>query len=94
MRTQKQEVSNVKAEDENRILQQQHTLIGEQVMNLLGRPGGLLRVQVHKLWKDNYRVNVLTGPDVVSAIIAHSYFLVTDGDGLITAATPRITKKY
>jgi hypothetical protein len=27
-------------------------------------------------------------------VIAHSFFLVTDDNGTIVAATPRITRKY
>ena len=70
------------------------TLILQQVMHQLGQPDGRVRVQVRKLWEDRYRVNVITTPETGSASIAHSYFLVTDGDGTIIAATPRITKQY
>jgi hypothetical protein len=82
------------AEGEKQVRQQLQAIIGEQVMHILGQPGTLHRVQVRKLWDDRYRVNVFTGPDAVSAMIAHSYFLVTDVEGNIIGATPRITKHY
>jgi len=71
-----------------------NTLIGEQVMHTLGEPGNLLRVQVRRLWKDHYRVNVFIGPDAASAKVGESYFLQTDGDGNIVESTPKITKHY
>jgi hypothetical protein len=69
-------------------------LIGGKVLGLLGEPGGLHRVQVRPLWEGHYRVNVLVGPDAASTKVAHSYFLVADGDGNILGSTPRITKQY
>ncbi len=68
--------------------------IGGQVMRALGRPADPFRVQVRRLWEDRYRVNVLVGGDATSTTVAHSYFLVADGDGAITAATPAITRRY
>jgi hypothetical protein len=92
MRTQKQNTGE--AEDEKRLQKELHAIIGEQVLHILGAPCGSCRVKVHKLWKDNYRVNILTGPNVVSAVIAHSYFLVTDGEGNIVTSNPTITNQY
>lgn len=92
MQMKQQEESH--AESEKPLRQQLPAMIGEQVMHILGQPGGLHRVQVRKLWDDCYRVNVYTGPDAASAIVAHSYFVVTDDKGNIIAATPRITKQY
>jgi hypothetical protein len=92
MQTKQQEENH--AEGEKQLRQQLQAIIGEQVMQILGQPGGLHRVQVRKLWDDCYRVNVYTGRDAASAIVAHSYFLVTDGQGNIVGATPRITKHY
>jgi hypothetical protein len=51
-------------------------------------------VQVRSLWGDHYRVNVFVGPDPAMAKVAHSYFLVADGDGNILASTPTITRQY
>jgi hypothetical protein len=68
--------------------------LGRQVMRTLGEPGDLLRVQVQRLWEEHYRVNVLVGADAASARIAHSYFLVADGDGHISACTPELTRQY
>src|SRR2546423_199055 len=69
-------------------------VIGDRVMTALGQPGNYHRVQVRRLWEDHYRVNVFVGGDVTSTTIAHSYFLVADGDGNVTAATPAITRRY
>jgi len=68
--------------------------IGKQVTNALGQPNDLQQVQVRPLWGDRYRVNVLVGGDAVSTRVAHSYFLVADGNGNILASTPQITKQY
>jgi hypothetical protein len=64
------------------------------VIRTLGTPGDLHDVQVRRLWDDNYRVNVLVGEDVASLRVAHSFFLVTDGEGQIRACTPELTRRY
>ena len=69
-------------------------LIGKRVIDTLGKPGGLHKVQVRRLWDDHYRVNVLIGEDAASAKIANSYFLEADSDGNIVGSTPKITKQY
>jgi hypothetical protein len=69
-------------------------LIGKRVIDTLGKPGGLHKVQVRRLWDDHYRVNVLIGEDAASAKIANSYFLEADSDGNIVRSTPKITKQY
>lgn len=74
--------------------QQLHANIGEQVIDGLGQPDGFHRVQVRKLWDNRYRANIYIGENTTSAIVAYSYFLVTDEAGNIVAATPKITKKY
>jgi len=68
--------------------------IRKQVLLTLGQPGRLYDLQVRALWQDHYRVNVRVGADVCSTTIAHSYFVVTDGDGTVVAATPTITRQY
>lgn len=70
------------------------TLIGEQVMHTLGEPGDLVQVQVRRLWEHHFRVNILVGPDFISAKIANSYFVTADGNGNIVESTPRIKKQY
>jgi predicted NBD/HSP70 family sugar kinase len=71
-----------------------NAMIGTQVLGALGQPGDLHGVQVRQLWEDHYRVNILVGDDAASLRIAHSYFLVADGDGNILASTPGITRQY
>ncbi len=69
-------------------------LIREQVLYTLGSPTGLLKVQVRPVGGNNYRVNVLVGPNAASAKVANSYFVQADADGKITGSTPRITKQH
>src|SRR5205809_385538 len=71
-----------------------NTLIGEQVIHVLGEPSDLLQLQVRRLWENSYRVNVFVGRDAVSAKIANSYFIKTDSDGNIIESTPAINKRY
>ena len=68
------------------------TLIEEQVIHRLGKPDGLRKVQVRRLWEDHYRVNVLIGENAGSAKIANSYFVETDSDGNIVDSNPKMTK--
>lgn len=74
--------------------QRLQAVILRQVIQQLGQPAGRSHVQVRKLWDDRYRVNVFTGPEAGLDLIAHSFFLVTDDNGTIIAATPPITKQY
>jgi hypothetical protein len=48
------------------------------------------RIQVHLLWDNHYRVNVLVGDAAIQLSIAKSYFLVVDAAGNIVASTPAI----
>ncbi len=82
------------ADGEKRVDLQLSATIGEQVLHTLGKPVGFHRIQVRRLWGDRFRVNVFIGADAASVIIAHSFFLVADEAGKITAATPKITKRY
>ncbi len=82
-----------RVDGEKSLSQRIHTVIGDQVINVLGQPAGFHRVQVRKLWDNRYRVNVFSGPDITSAIVAHSYFLVTDAEGTILTASPVIRKQ-
>ena len=74
--------------------QQLNAKIGDHVMRTLGQPSDLHRLQIRRLWKDHYRVNVLVGVDVVSTKVANSYFVVADGDGNIVRSNPKITREY
>jgi hypothetical protein len=68
--------------------------IGGQVLRALGQPGSLHGVQVRPLWEGHYRVNVLVGADASSVRVAHSYFLLADGEGNVLGSTPSITRLY
>jgi hypothetical protein len=71
-----------------------NVLIGHRVIQALGEPGDLLRVQVRQLWDGRYRVNVFVGADAGSARVANSFFLEADGDGNIITSTPAIRRQY
>jgi hypothetical protein len=73
---------------------QLNAAIENSVLEELGRPPNLHRVQVQQLWQDHYRVNVFVGPDAASATVADSYFLVTDDSGKIVRSMPAIGKRY
>jgi hypothetical protein len=90
----KQPTEEPHGEHEKAERQQVNVKIGQHVMQTLGQPGDLQGVQVRRLWKDHFRVNIFVGLDAASAKVAHSYFLVSDNDGNILAATPTITRKY
>jgi hypothetical protein len=78
----------------SRDCRQLNAAIGNSVMDVLGRPPNLQRVQVQELWQDHYRVNVFVGADLVSATVTDSYFLVTDDSGKIVRSMPAIGKRY
>ena len=82
------------AEPEKSAAPQVNAVIGRQVMQRLGQPDNLQRVQVCRLWEDHYRVNVLVGADAASVKVAHSYFLVADGVGTILTCVPTIARQY
>ena len=71
-----------------------NAVIGKHVMHCLGRPHDLFGIQIRPLWEAFYRVNILVGPDAVSAKVAQSFFLQADGDGNILVTTPKITRLY
>jgi len=89
-----QQQDNQHRDQEKQTRKQRRTEIGKQVIHTLGQPGHLHEVQVRFLWEDRYRVNILVGLDAASAKVAHSYFLLADGDGNILASTPKITRQY
>jgi hypothetical protein len=63
-------------------------------MNALGRPADLYHVAVLRLWDNHYRVNVFTGVDAVSALIADSFFVSADDRGNVVDSRPKVTRKY
>src|ERR1700758_4064446 len=74
--------------------QQRKAVIVRHVMDILGQPQDLHRVQVRHLWEDHYRVNVLLGADPASVKVRHSYFLVADQVGNVLTSTPQIVRHY
>jgi hypothetical protein len=73
---------------------QRSSVIVGQLLQALGRPAILHRVEVRHLWEDHYRANVYVGADAVSMRVAHSFFVVVDKDGNILASVPHITRQY
>jgi hypothetical protein len=69
-------------------------VIGRHILGILGRPTDPFRVLVRQLWTNHYRANVFIGLDMSSAKVAHSYFVVVDGEGGIVTADPPIIKRY
>jgi hypothetical protein len=69
-------------------------MIARQVIRALGSPKNLLKVKVHPVGSDRYRVNILTGADFATGRIANSYFLTADVHGKILSSTPQIVKQY
>ena len=69
-------------------------LIGKQVIRELGTPKDLLKVKVHHVGADRYRVNIVTGSDFTTGRIANSFFLTADAKGKIVSSTPEIAKLY
>ena len=72
----------------------QKALIRSQVVRALGTPGDLLKVQVHPVGQDSFRVNVFVGKSASSARIADSFFLTADEDGNIVTSSPTIVRLY
>jgi hypothetical protein len=69
-------------------------LIGEQVVQLLGMPDDLLKVQVRGVGSDHYRVNVFVGKEFTSGRVAHSFFVTADGEGTILTSSPAVARVY
>jgi hypothetical protein len=69
-----------------------NALVAEQVIHTLGEPDSPHKVQVRRLWKNHYRVNIFIGGDPLYARIANSYFVEADNNGNIVASRPAIMK--
>lgn len=74
--------------------EQRSSVIICQLLQALGRPSNLHRVEVRHLWDDHYRANVFVGASAASTRVAHSYFVAADEAGNIIASMPDITRKY
>jgi len=68
--------------------------ICRHVLGVLGRPVDFLRITVRQITSEGHRVNVVVGPDMATARIAHSYFITSDELGKVLNSTPIITKQY
>jgi hypothetical protein len=77
-----------------RVHEQRSSIIVGQLLQALGRPATLYRVEIRHLWDDHYRANVFIGADAASTRVAHSFFILADEDGNIIASVPDITRKY
>jgi hypothetical protein len=75
-------------------IRQRDSLIAQHVIRALGTPDGMQMLQIRPLWGHCFRVNVLVGPNAVSAKVVHSFFLVTDGLGKVITSTPTIVRQY
>jgi hypothetical protein len=71
---------------------QREAVVRDNILFDLGRPSGLLRVQVTCVWGNNYRANVFVGEDLASARVAHSYFVTADRNGKILTSCPAIAR--
>jgi hypothetical protein len=71
-----------------------NAFIGRQVVETLGSPHNLLKVQVNPLGSDHYRVNVIVGKNLASARVGDSFFLTADEEGNIVASSPKIVPLY
>jgi len=69
-------------------------VIAEGVLHRLGEPHNLHTVQVKPVYGDKYRVNVYVRADAASYKVAHSYLVSADGEGLVLASSPAITRLY
>ena len=71
-----------------------NAFIGRQVVQTLGSPRDLLKVQVNPLGNDHYRVNLIVGKNLASARVGDSFFLTTDEEGNVVASSPKIVALY
>lgn len=70
--------------------------VARWVMERLGEPTGLLKVEVKKLWGQNFRVNIFTATPTDRALplvnIPDSFFVTASAEGF--SSRPVIEKKY
>jgi hypothetical protein len=79
------------AEEKGAISQAElHFLIGKKLLKSLGSLDGVLKVKVHPVGNDHFRVNVLVGKNLAVAKISNSYFVSADQQGNILESRPKI----
>jgi hypothetical protein len=72
----------------------QKTRIRSQVAKQLGTPADLLKIRVHPVGSESFRVNVWVGKSYTTARVTDSFFLTADEDGNVMASTPKIVRLY
>jgi len=82
------------ADKEKRSASRRLAAIAQSVMDTLGKPIDFLKATVRPVTGDNFRVNVVIGPNAGSARIAESFFVTADADGKVTNSIPAIQKCY
>jgi hypothetical protein len=82
------------AEQAEQTHEQRSSVIAHQLLQTLGRPSALYRVEIRHLWDDHYRANVFVSSGPATTRLAHSFFIVADNDGKIIASEPGITRSY
>lgn len=78
------------------VLDSDQQVIVDRVLEKLGTPWNLFRVDAKRLWDNTYRVNVYcafeTGGTVPSISISDSFFVRSNADGI--ESKPPITRKH
>jgi hypothetical protein len=69
-------------------------LIAKQVVQTVGSPADLHKVQVRPLGGESYRVNIFVGEYATTARIANSFFVTANDEGKILTSSPEITRLY
>ena len=70
--------------------EQTKAMIRSAVLGTLKQRDRGERIQVHLLWDNHYRVNVIVGDAALSVTISKSYFLIVDGSGKIVTSSPAL----
>ena len=68
--------------------------IRSHVAKLLGNPEDLLKIRVHPVGGESFRVNVWAGKSFTMARVTDSFFLTADDEGNVMASTPKIVRLY
>lgn len=72
----------------------QKARIRVHVAKRLGEPAGMLKIRVHPVGSESFRVNVWAGESFTAARITDSFFVTADEQGNVTTCTPQIDRLY